>query len=168
MEFLANALQLIGLIPITGSTVVIGALVAPAAFKTLNKKEANKLMITMFGKYDDWLKAAAISLGLGKLIDLMLIRKFNFSKIVEITNANGKIEQVQQTDLGALLIVLMVAAIVALSLYLSMLLSPKILKAFDKSKDKQGAEFERLHKESELFHRISFLLGFLVLMSFAL
>ena len=157
-----NAIQLIGLFPIVGGTIVLGALVAPITHKILVKKDFSKLMTKMFAQFHDWLKISASVLLAGKLVQLIFVDKFNFfvKSVVD-----GK--QVDLLNFGLILTFLLVIAIAAISYHLAFKTTPQILLAYDSKSEKQSTVFNKLHKESELLNRVNFLLAFLLLLSFA-
>lgn len=161
-ETIISSLQLTGLFPIVGGTVVIGALIAPLTFKSLNKKEASKLMVQMFKKFDDWIKVAATILLASKLIEVIFIDKFSFSKTLVVDG-----NQVSKLDTGSLLTLILVLAIAAISYHIVFKLTPQIDSTYKANKDSQGKKFQDLHKQSEMLHKVNFLLGFILLLSFA-
>ena len=57
-----NFFKLSSLIVIIGSTITLGAMMAPVIFKVLERSEAAKLMIDIFARYDAWLNIAVIVL----------------------------------------------------------------------------------------------------------
>lgn len=159
---ITNILQVIGLFPIVGGTVVLGALVAPIAFGNLAKKDAAKLVTLSFCQFNDWLKIAAAMLLGGKLIDLIFISKFSFTTKTIVEN-----KEVASLDMWALVSLVLVAAIAGISYHIAFNLSPQIIGAYRKSVEKQSRKFNQLHKESENLHRINFLCALILLLSFA-
>jgi uncharacterized membrane protein len=76
---LINFLKLSSLVVIIGSTITIGAIVAPIVFKSLVREEAGKLMIDVFGRYDAWLNVAVIVLLISSLLKFFLLDKMLLS-----------------------------------------------------------------------------------------
>ena len=140
--YILNFLKLSSLTVIIGSTITLGALMAPVIFKILERADAARLMVEIFSRYDSWLKVAAIVLLVSYSLDFFFVKKLN-----------GSI-----ADLFALLGVVLIAA---LSFYLVYNLSPEINQAYEV----QAENFQNLHALSEKIHKINFLLGILVLIS---
>lgn len=153
-----KASQLIGLAIITGGTITMGALAAPSIFNNLNREEAGSLMVTMFTKFDTWIKSASIMILTAKFVEIFYVRKFNF--FVE-TQVGGQIAKVFNTGMFAS--TLLVLAIAAVSLHIAFRLSPQIISSYEADSPQFGA----LHKQSEMLHRVNFLLGLGLLLSFA-
>ena len=160
-NLILNGLQITALMLISGGTVVIGALVAPLIFKAFTKKEASKFMVKMFEQYDDWLKISAGALLGAKLLQLIMIDKFHF--VVEKTVNN---EAVKQMNMGLALTLFLVLAIAALSFHIVFKTTPALKKNFDNNKERQSKNFNEVHKQRELLHKVNFILGFLLLLSF--
>lgn len=152
-----NLVQISGLVIITGGTLVIGALVAPCLFNNLSREEAGAIMVELFGKFDSWIKVSAILIVVAKLTEIILINKFNFF----ITTGSG--EELVRSLNGALVnSSLLALAIAAVSLHIAFRLSPAIVEAYEND----SGEFSKLHKRSEILHRINFVLGTLLMLSF--
>lgn len=152
-----NAAQVIALVPITGGTVAIGALVAPQMFKVLDRPDAAKLMIAIFGNFDKWIKTSASLLLTSKLIQLIFIDKLNFYLLMQ----TGE-ELTKKLNTTLVISTLLVFAIAAVSFHIAFRLSPKILQAYNTQSD----TFDKLHKENELLHKINFLFGIVLLLTF--
>lgn len=146
-----NAAQIASLVTIAGGTVTLGALVAPQLFSNASKQEAGKLMTAIFSGFDQWLKASALLLLATKALHLIVVDRFVFF------TATG-------FQWGLLISSLLVLAIVAISLHLVYRTSVELVAAMRANKKE---EFERLHRESEVLHRINFALALLLLFSFA-
>ncbi len=160
-NMILNGMQITALMLISGGTVVIGALIAPLLFKAFNKKDASKFIVKMFEQFDDWLKLSAGMLLGAKLLQLIMIDKFQF--VVEKTVNN---EAVKQMDMGLALTLFLVLAISALSFHIVFKTTPALKKYFDNNKDRQSKDFNEIHKQSEMLHKVNFILGFLLLLSF--
>ncbi len=146
-----NAAQIASLALIAGGTVTLGALVAPQLFGNASKQEAGKLMTSIFSGFDQWLKASAFLLLATKLLHLIIVDRFIFMTVTGF-------------QWGLAVSSILVLAIVAISLHLVYRTSPELVAAMRANKKE---EFERLHRESELLHRVNFGLALLVLFSFA-
>lgn len=151
-EKFLNCIQIAGLISISGGTLAIGAITAPTLFKELNRAEASVTMIEIFSKFDKLVLYSAILVFAAKLIELIFIKGFNFN------NASGEL------DLGFICMLLCALGILLISLYLSLILEPQILEAYETS----SPIFDSLHHQSELIHKANFLLGLLMLFGFVL
>lgn len=160
MDFQAiiNLIQILALTIISGGTLVLGALVAPLLFNQLSREEASAIMIELFGNFDTWIKFSALSVLGAKLIEVVLINKFNFF----ISTTSG--EEVKQVFNSALLnSSLLAIAIAAISLHIVYKLSPAILESYEND----SMQFAALHKQSEILHRVNFVLGLLLLAHFS-
>ncbi|MCE2929042.1 MAG: DUF4149 domain-containing protein [Candidatus Caenarcaniphilales bacterium] len=143
LSFISSSLQLISLIIITGGTITIGALAAPTLFNSLSREEAGSVMVDIFNRFDNWIKVSAIILLSAKIIEMIFVKPtFNA---------------------GGIITLLLVIGIAAISFYMAFVLSPQINTAYE-TDDKL---FLDLHKQSELLHRVNFLLGLVLLASFA-
>lgn len=140
-----NAAQITSLSAIAGGTVTLGALVAPQLFNNASKQEAGKLMTSIFDSFDQWLKMSSILLFACKLLHLIIVERFVFSW-------------------GMLITSLLTLAVIAISLHLVYRTSPEMLAAMRANKKE---EFEQLHHQSELLHRINFGLALVLLWTFA-
>jgi uncharacterized membrane protein len=157
LQEIVNLTQLLGLIVITGGTITLGALAAPSLFKNLNREEAGSVMVEIFGKFSNWIKVSAILILLAKLIDVVCIHKFNF--FVQCTVGE---ELVKSLNTNMLVSTLLVVAIAATSLHIAFKLSPAIVESYEADSE----QFPLLHKQSEMLHRVNFLLGIGLLFSF--
>jgi uncharacterized membrane protein len=137
---LINFLKLSSLVVIIGSTITIGAIVAPIVFKSLVREEAGKLMIDVFGRYDAWLNIAVIVLLISSLLKFFLLDKMLLSP-------------------QSLISLALVLIIVSISFYSIYVLSPQILTAYQA----HAENFQSLHVLSEKIHKMNFLLGLIVL-----
>ena len=156
LQEILNLVQIFSLVIITGGTLVIGALVAPSLFNNLSREEAGTLMVEVFGKFASWIKVSAILIALTKLVEFIYVAKFSFF----ITTGTG--EEVTKLLNSALLnSTILALAIVAISLHIAMNLSPAIVEAYENDSD----EFSKLHKQSEVLHRVNFVLGAIMLLS---
>lgn len=153
-----KATQLIGLTIITGGTITLGALATPSIFRNLNREEAGLLMVEMFTKFDTWIKSASIMILVAKLIEIFYVRRFDF--FLE-TKVGTEIARVFNT--GMFLSTFLVLAIAAVSLHIAFKLSPQIISSYEADSPQFGA----LHRQSEFLHRVNFLLGLGLLISFA-
>lgn len=158
MENVLSFIQLISLIVIVGGTITIGALAAPIMFKNLSREEAGMLMIELFSKFDNWIKVSAVLLLGAKLTEIIVINKMNF--MIE-TSAGEELTKSLNTTLVTNSILILI--IVAISFYLSMKLSPAITSSYQND----SPEFSQLHKRSEALHKVNFILGLILLFSFA-
>ncbi|NQY78679.1 MAG: DUF4149 domain-containing protein [Candidatus Caenarcaniphilales bacterium] len=140
ISYILNFFKLSSLIVVIGSTITLGALMAPVIFKVLERSEAAKLMVDIFARYDAWLNIAVIILLVSYSIDLIFIQRLNWG-IPQIITALG------------------VVLISVLSFYLIYTLSPEIHEAFNN----QAKNFRELHNTSEKIHKFNFLLGIIVL-----
>ncbi len=140
-----NATQISSLATIAGGTVTLGALVAPQLFSNASRQEAGKLMTAIFGSFDQWLKISSLLLLASKLLHLIIVERFVFSWPMFLTS-------------------LLTVAIVAISLHLVYRTSPEMLAAMRANKKE---DFERLHHQSELLHRVNFALALGLLWTFA-
>ncbi len=152
LEKILNCIQIAGLISISGGTLAIGAITAPTLFKELNRAEASVTMIEIFSKFDTLVLYSAILVFAAKLIELIFIRGFSFN------NANAEL------DLGLICMLLCALGILLISFYLSLILEPQILEAYETS----SPIFDSLHHQSELIHKVNFLLGLIMLFGFVL
>jgi hypothetical protein len=157
MNRILEVLQIIALIPITGGTLVLGALVAPILFANLDRFDAGSIMIAMFKRFDDWIKLSSYLLVGSKLAELALVYKFSF--FLESQIGEELIKQLNKPLLASIGLSL---AIAAASLHIAYKLTPRIVKAYEQD----APDFEKLHKQSELLHMVNFLLGVLLLLSF--
>ncbi|MCH2227195.1 MAG: DUF4149 domain-containing protein [Candidatus Caenarcaniphilales bacterium] len=137
-----NFFKLSSLIVIIGSTITLGALIAPVIFKVLERSEAAKLMIDIFARYDAWLNIAVIILLVSYSVDLIFVQKLNWTIAQSIT------------AIGVVLISV-------LSFYLIYNLSPEIHEAYQN----QAENFRQLHENSEKIHKVNVLLGLIVLIA---
>ncbi len=94
-----------------------------------------------------------------KLIDVAYIHKFNF--FIESTVGE---EVVKTLNTNMLVSTILVVAIAATSLHIAFRLSPAIKESYEAD----SAQFPKLHKQSEMLHRVNFLLGIGLLFSFAI
>ena len=157
IQEILNLIQLLALVIISGGTLVIGALVAPTLFANLCREEASTIMIVTFGKFDCWIKFSALTLAIAKFLELILVHKFNFM----LESGTGEaITKVMNGDLINSIVLVM--AITAISLYIAFKLSPAIIQSFEDDSN----EFRSLHKQSEIMHRINFLLSIFLLTYF--
>lgn len=152
MEKILNCTQLAALLVIAGGTLTIGALVAPTVFRELSRQEASMTMIEIFGKFDRWVFVSAILLFVSKISHLVLIRKFNF------LNSSGSL------DLAFLMSLIGTILVLAISVYHSQVLSPALNAAYESN----NPIFEVLHKRSEMLFKANFLIGLLLVFSFAI
>lgn len=152
LEKILNCIQIAGLISISGGTLAIGAVTAPTLFKELNRAEASVTMIEIFSKFDKLVLYSAILVFAAKLIELIFVRGFNFN------NANGEL------NLGLVLTSLCAIGVLIISIYLSFMLEPQILEAYESN----NPLFDSLHHQSELIHKANFLLGLIMLFGFVL
>lgn len=157
-----NSVQIVSLIPITGGTLVLGALIAPLTFQVLNKKDAGKFMMMMFQKFDTWIKFSSIALLASKILQFAFINKFSFFYQVAVED-----KLVSKLDFSVLISVLLALAIAAISLHIVFRLSSRMIEIFDDNAKTQTDEFQSLHKQSEMLHKVNFMLGFLLLIMFA-
>lgn len=157
-----NSIQITSLVPITGGTLVLGALIAPLTFQVLNKKDAGKFMMMMFQKFDTWIKFSSIALLVAKVLQFAFVNKFSF---FYQTTIDDKV--ISRLDSGTLTSFLLVLAIVAVSLHIVFRLSARMIEIFDDNAKNQTDEFQKLHKQSEMLYKVNFLLGFLLLISFS-
>lgn len=151
-------IQLVSLIIIVGGTITIGALAAPTLFSNLSRQEAGSVMIDLFTKFDKWIKFSALSLLAAKLIELIAAQKMNFM----IESGTGE-EIVKTLNTPMLTNLLLVLLIVAVSLYISFKLSPAVTDSYEND----TAEFSKLHNQSEMLHKVNFVLGLVLLFSYA-
>jgi len=151
-------IQLVSLIVIVGGTITIGALAAPTLFSNLSRQEAGSVMIDLFTKFDRWIKFSAIILLAAKLTELVTVNKMNFM----IESGTGE-ELVKTLNTPMLTNLLLVLLIVAVSLYISFKLSPAVTDSYEND----SAEFSKLHTRSETLHKVNFVLGLILLFSFA-
>ncbi len=157
LQEIVNLAQLLGLIVITGGTITLGALAAPSLFRNLNREEAGSVMVEIFSKFDGWIKVSSIVILVAKLVDLVYIHKFNF--FIETTVGE---ELVKSLNANMLVSTVLVVAIAATSLHIAFKLSPAIVESYEAD----SAQFPVLHKQSEMLHRVNFLLGIGLLFSF--
>ena len=156
-EFLF-AVQLISLIVITGGTITIGALTAPSIFGSLSRQEAGAVMIDLFSRFDRWIKFSALSLFIAKFFEFVMVYKSSFYII------NSSEDAVVKTFNSSLFSSsMLVIARAVTSLVLALKLSPKMIDSYDNDLP----NFERLHHQSELLHKVNFALGLVLLLSFA-
>ncbi len=146
-----NAAQIASLTVIAGGTVTLGALVAPQLFGNASKQEAGKLMTSIFNGFDQWLRGAAFLLIAVKLLHLIVVDRFIFFTPTGF-------------QWGLVLSSVLVLAVTAISLHLVYRTSPELVAAMRANKKE---DFERLHRESELLHRINFGLALGLLWTFA-
>ena len=157
IQEILNLIQLLALVIISVGTLVIGALVAPTLFANLCREEARTIMIVTFGKFDCWIKFSALTLAIAKFLELILVHKFNF--LLE-SGTGEAITKVMNGDLINSIVLVM--AITAISLYIAFKLSPAIIQSFEDDSN----EFRSLHKQSEIMHRINFLMSIFLLTYF--
>lgn len=156
LEAILEIIQILTLALISVGTIILGALVAPLLFKQLSKIEAGIAVTAIFEKFSQWLEISALALFTAKLIDLVFIRKFNFIKELFFINQT----QISRSfDTAYLFSFLLVIAIFAVSLYISLELMPKMVNAFEDN----DAEFKRLHKRSEKLMKLNSLLALIAL-----
>lgn len=153
-----NFVQLVSLIVIVGGTITIGALAAPTLFSNLSRQEAGSVMIDLFTKFDRWIKFSAVTLLGAKLVELIAVKKMNFM----IESGTGE-ELVKSFNAPMFTNLILVLLIVAISLYLSFKLSPAVTDSYEND----TAEFSKLHNQSEMLHKVNFVLGLILLFSFA-
>ncbi len=159
LQEIVNLAQLLGLIVITGGTITLGALAAPSLFHNLSREEAGSVMVEIFSKFDSWIKVSSIVILVAKLIDVAYIHKFNF--FIETTVGE---EVIKMLNTNMLISTILVVAIAATSLHIAFRLSPAIQESYEAD----SAQFPVLHKQSEMLHRVNFLLGIGLLFSFAI
>lgn len=152
-----NLVQILALMVITGGTLVIGALAAPTLFSNLSREEAGSIMIELFGKFDSWIKVSALSVITAKLLEIIFIAKFNFI----VTTGTGE-EISKALNMSLINSSILVLAITAISLHIAYRLSPAIIESFEDD----SAQFSALHKQSEMLHRVNFVLGVFLLTNF--
>ena len=160
-EAILELIQILALALIAAGTVVLGALVAPLLFKQLSKIEAGVAMTEIFERFSQWVEISALALFTAKLIEVVFVRKMNFSKGIFFVD-QGPINQTELAssfDGGYFLGMLLVIAIFAVSLYISLELMPKMIHAYEDN-DK---EFQTLHKKSEKLMKINSVLAILAL-----
>lgn len=162
LNTILNGLEIISLVLIAGGTVVMGALIAPLIFKAFSKKDASKFMIKMFEQFDEWLKLAAGLLLASKLTQSIFVDKFHF--MIKVANGDQVTESL---NLAFIFSLFMTLAIGALSLHIVFRVSPELKKLYDGKKDRQSKEFNELHKQSEMLHKVNFLLAMLLILSYA-
>ena len=156
LEAILEIIQILALALISVGTIILGALVAPLLFKQLSKIEAGIAVTAIFEKFSQWLEISALALFTAKLIDLVFIRKFNFIKELFFINQT----QISRSfDTAYLFSFLLVIAIFAVSLYISLELMPKMVNAFEDN----DAEFKRLHKRSEKLMKFNSVLALIAL-----
>ena len=131
-------MEILSLLLISGGTLVLGALVAPNLFANLSRQEAGATMMEIFVRFEQWLKIAA---GLVLVAEIFEAVIFGFSSLAFV--------------LGL--------AIAANSFYIIQKLSPHLEQAYNE----HSAEFEALHKQSELHHKANFILSALLLLLLA-
>lgn len=158
LDTVLNLVQLVSLIVITGGTITIGALTAPTLFNSLSREEAGSVMFDLFAKFDNWIKFSAIILFVAKLLQLILVHKFNFF----ITTGTGE-ELVKSFNTPLFAYSLLAVIITAVTLYLTNKLSPEINASYENDL----TDFAALHKKSEQLHKLNFVLGLVLLSSFA-
>lgn len=159
-----NAAQLLALVPICGGTVTLGALAAPQIFKNLNRGEAGKLITQIFLGFDHWIKfSAALLLG-AKLLQVFGVQEAQFIQKITSTAADGAEIVTSQLDWGLTITTLLVVCIAAISFHLVFRTTPALQEASRRNKRK---DFDKHHKESEILHRINFLLALVLMFSFA-
>jgi hypothetical protein len=156
LEAILEIIQILALALISVGTIILGALVAPLLFKQLSKIEAGIAVTAIFEKFSQWLEISALALFTAKLIDLVFIRKFNFIKELFFINQTQISRSFDTTYLFSFLLVI---AIFAVSLYISLELMPKMVNAFEDN----DAEFKRLHKRSEKLMKLNSLLALIAL-----
>jgi hypothetical protein len=156
LEAILEITQILALALIGAGTVVLGALVAPILFRQLSKIEAGIAMTEIFEKFSQWLEISALALFTSKLIEMIFIRKFNFTKDFFFVNQT----QISSNfDAKYFISILLITAIFALSLYLSLELMPKLMNAFEDNEK----EFNELHKKSEKLMKLNSILAILAL-----
>jgi uncharacterized membrane protein len=155
MENFLGFIQSLSLVIIVGSTITIGALIAPTVFGNLSREEAGVLMIEIFKKFDNWLKVSTLALLGSKLLELALIHSFSF----HTTNVISEEEVISVLNTKLLTAFVLVLIISALSFYQCFKLSPSLNKAYEND----SAEFSQLHQRSELVHKLNFFVGLILL-----
>lgn len=156
LEAILEIIQVLALALIAAGTIVLGALVAPLLFRQLSKIEAGMAMTEIFEKFSQWMEIAALALFTSKLIELVFIRKFNFVKDFFFVNQT---KIASNFDAAYLFSVILVIAIFAISLYISLELMPKMISAFEDNEK----EFKTLHKTSEKLMKINSVLAIIAL-----
>lgn len=162
LETILEIIQVLALALIAAGTIVIGALVAPLVFKQLSKIEAGVVVTEIFERFSQWIEIAALALFTSKLVDLVFVRKFNFksSSLVLDENSINQTELASNFDSAYLISLLIVVAIFAISLYISLELMPKLLQAYEDNEK----EFKVLHDRSEKLMKINALLAIIALL----
>lgn len=155
-EAILEIIQILALALISVGTIILGALVAPLLFKQLSKIEAGIAVTAIFEKFSQWLEISALALFTAKLIDLVFIRKFNFTKELLFINQT---EISRSFDTAYLISFLLITAIFVVSIYISLELMPKMVNAFEDN----DAEFKRLHKRSEKLMKFNSVLALIAL-----
>ena len=158
MMTVLNFVQLVSLIVIVGGTITIGALAAPTLFANLSRQEAGSVMMDLFSKFDKWIKVSAILLLSAKIIELVTVHKMNFM----IETGTGE-ELVKSLNTGLVTNLLLVLLIAAISMYISLQLSPALTSSYEND----TSDFSTLHGKSEILHKVNFALGLILLFSFA-
>ena len=149
-------IQVLALALISAGTIVLGALVAPILFKQLSKIEAGITMTAIFERFSQWLEVSALALFVSKLIEVFFVRGFNFKKDFFFINQT----QISSNfDAVYLLSILLIVAIFAVSLYISLEIMPKMINAYEDNEK----EFQTLHKKSEKLMKINALLAIFAL-----
>jgi hypothetical protein len=156
LEAILEIIQVLALALIAAGTIVLGALVAPLIFRQLSKIEAGIAVTEIFEKFSQWMEIAALALFTSKLIELVFIRKFNFVKDFFFVNQT---KIASNFDAAYLFSVILVIAIFAISLYISLELMPKMISAFEDNEK----EFKSLHKTSEKLMKINSVLAIIAL-----
>lgn len=156
LEAILEIVQILTLALIAVGTIVLGALVAPMIFKQLSRIEAGVTMTEIFEKFSQWTEVAALALFTSKLIELVFIRKFNFVKDFFFVNQT---KIASNFDAEYLFSLILVVAIFAISLYISLELMPKMVNAFEDNEK----EFKELHGKSEKLMKLNAVLAIIAL-----
>jgi uncharacterized membrane protein len=155
MESFLSFIQSLSLVFIAGSTITLGALMAPTVFANLSREEAGALMIEVFKKFDSWLKISASALLISKLLELTLVHGFSF----HISSQVSEEEIISVLNSSLVISFVLVIIISVISFYQCFKLSPELNKAYEND----SVEFSQLHKRSELIHKLNFILGIILL-----
>ena len=140
LQNISESLRSISLVVIVGSTITLGAMMAPVIFKLLERADAAKVMITIFARYDSWLHVAVIVLLVAELLRFFVFKVHDFSWV-------------------AFLSLILTLLVFAISMFLIYKISPEILQAYENF----SQDFQVLHKQSEQMHKLNFFLGLLLL-----